>query len=317
MSARIADSGRRRVRACSILVLAGCTFNSGGLGGGSASGPGSAGPTTTEATTSTTSSSSSSTDGESATGSTGDTATMATDSSVGSEGDTSTTVSDPSAGESTSTTTDAPSPCDVDNGGCDADATCQADQNQVECVCNDGFVGDGLACATAPSFDTLRVNLGCNAHDQCGGPPTCTTDANAAGDAAFGGDDGVDYEVTLRIRGVVEVTTYANGTCDGMWCEGGTGVGAPWNEITLTTESPLVDYRLNNGEAGTLELFAIDEEHTIVIPGGTTVTLRMDGNGTCSVANDGDLVVPDIPPAPQAFDGQFVQIDLVSAAIAR
>lgn len=122
--------------------------------------------------------------------------------------------------------------------------------------------------------------------------------------------------MTLRIRGVVEPTTYANGRCDGAWCVGGTAIGAPWNEFTLESEDPVIRYHLNQGEAGSLELFVIDEMRTITVPGGTTLSLRIDGNGTCSVNNDQELVVPNVEPAPSPFDGQFVQVDLVSAAIA-
>lgn len=37
-------------------------------------------------------------------------------------------------------------PCQVDNGGCDAHATCALVSNVVECTCDPGFAGDGQTC---------------------------------------------------------------------------------------------------------------------------------------------------------------------------
>jgi hypothetical protein len=310
---------RDEVRGALVVVavaIAGCSFNSNGLGGGRGTGP-SSGSAGTSGDTGTSLTGASTGETADATTPSEDTSTPATEGTTGAATESTSTGTDPSVDATSATTDDPQPPCAVDNGGCAAEATCTADGDAVTCACNPGFVGDGLVCATAPSFETLRVNLGCDAHDDCGGPVTCTTAALVQADAPLGGDPDVAYEVTLRIRGVVEVTTYDDGDCDGFWCVGGTGVGAPWNEVTLRVDAPLADYHPNAGEAGTLSLFALDEERTVTMMGGAELTLRMDGNGTCTIANDDDVVVPDIPPAPQAFDGQFVQIDLVSATVAR
>ena len=38
-------------------------------------------------------------------------------------------------------------PCDTHNGGCHMHATCDSSSGDVECTCNEGFVGDGfLVC---------------------------------------------------------------------------------------------------------------------------------------------------------------------------
>jgi hypothetical protein len=38
--------------------------------------------------------------------------------------------------------------CQVSNGGCDRNAICSFAANQVSCTCKDGFLGDGLRCAS-------------------------------------------------------------------------------------------------------------------------------------------------------------------------
>ena len=45
--------------------------------------------------------------------------------------------------------------CAVNNGGCDANATCtQVKRNQVSCSCKAGFQGDGLACTPVSTCTT-------------------------------------------------------------------------------------------------------------------------------------------------------------------
>ena len=63
-------------------------------------------------------------------------------------------------------------------------------------------------------------------------------------------------------------------------------------------------------------VWSIDYQKTIRVPGGATVTLSadaQDGNLVSSTDDKGKpLVIPAVPPAPAPFDGQFIQMDVVS-----
>ena len=58
-------------------------------------------------------------------------------------------------------------------------------------------------------------------------------------------------------------------------------------------------------------IFTIDDEKTIEIDGGATVTFHGNGQNGLLISNFSKLVVPDVSPAPQPFNGQFVQMDVV------
>src|SRR5262245_2305165 len=69
----------------------------------------------------------------------------------------------------------------------------------------------------------------------------------------FGGSPGTIYNVTVRIRGVVEPKPYTGGMCDGMhFCVGGTpsagGEPGVYNTYGINVSSPKQDYWLNHDE---------------------------------------------------------------------
>ena len=82
--------------------------------------------------------------------------------------------------------------------------------------------------------------------------------------------------------------------------------------------SPAQVYYVNMGVSNIYNTFAIDYMETVPIDGGATATLtgravngaeieNKDVNGT-------PIVIPDIAPAPAAFNGQFVQMDVISVS---
>lgn len=306
------------MRASSFLLLFGvaCAFDSSGQSGTDGDSTSSSGDTaststspTTTATTATTAMTSDDTD---ATTSMTSTVTATTD--PDSSGTSPATTDDPTTETTDDTEATGPSPCDVDNGGCDPDATCGDIEGSIKCSCNPGFVGPGTVCATTPVMPTLRANLPCTGGD-CAGATTCTTAGSVDEGVVMAGEDGVTYGVQLAVKGVLEHQEY-DGECDGQWCIGGDPAPNPWNEVTIVVSDPPGEYHPNFGDAGVYEVFAVDEQRTIAIAAGATITIEIDGNGTCSIENFTAIVIPDVPPDPQAFDGQFLQLDLVGATIA-
>jgi EGF domain len=294
---------RTLARAWTSVLVLGCAFDSGGVSG-PGSGLGEDGATTLEQTT-----------GGGTAGGTVDASTTqaSAEGSTGSGSSGSTT----GAGDSVdSTAADPTDPCAVDNGGCDVDARCTPDPSGevAVCDCNPGFEGNGVTCAVSPALMMLRADgyCGLSVGSTCG-----ADDVHV--EQMMVGEPGTVYVVTLRVRGVVELKSYDGGQPDGPWHpDGDPGDVDLWNEVTLSiAESAAVPgqtIRLNSGSSGATSLTLIDMTHDVLIETGAVVGLTFDVVDGLQINNGDDLVVPGIPPAPDAFNGQFVQIDALGFA---
>lgn len=168
-------------------------------------------------------------------------------------------------------------------------------------------------------IDGLRVELPClgtgNASVNCDIPNTDDESTTIAG------EPGTDYVVTIRVRGVVEQKTYSDySESDGMWIVGGVPDGGSWNIFRLEVSSPEQTYYLNSGSSGYDECYALDIQKTILMTHGATLTLFADSGGdnlgTINMDGMGEpIVISGVPPYPLAFDGQFVQLDIVDVEI--
>ncbi len=201
--------------------------------------------------------------------------------------------------------------CATCPSSCGTHATCSG----TRCVCDPGYSGDGQTCtAVAVSLSGLRWQLPCTGPGDV--PESCGTTARTVTSATLGGLPGAQYDAVLRFRGVVEETTYTGGTRDGFWYTGGTPSAAEYNVYRLDISSPAQTYFLNAGTAGLLYCFAIDYTQTVRVATGATVTLTADPIDGRQIRNRDargmPIVVPDIPPAPTAYDGQFIQMDVLS-----
>jgi hypothetical protein len=125
------------------------------------------------------------------------------------------------------------------------------------------------------SLSGLRWELPCMTQTT---PELCTTLDQLSDNTTLAGATGTTYDVTLRIRGVIEPKTYAGGTAGDGWNRDGTPASDTANIYALTLQADSLD---------ALQIRNIDE-------------------------NGAPIVVPDVPPAPDAYDGQFVQMDVLS-----
>jgi hypothetical protein len=148
------------------------------------------------------------------------------------------------------------------------------------------------------------------------------TSAIATGDPAktdqftvekvFGGEEGKRYKVTLRFRGVVEPMMYKGGDQVGDYFYiGGEKNNATYNVYQISVSDPKQHYFLNRQDKVGHQIFTIDYTQTIEIAGGAKITLHGNGQNGRLITNFKKLVVPDIPPAPAPFNGQFIQINVV------
>ncbi len=179
------------------------------------------------------------------------------------------------------------------------------------CNCGDG--GGSDAGAIAVSLDGTRWELPCvTAHVGDG----CTSGPKVSRSLQLGGDPRVTYDVQLRFRGVVEWVTVDGGVGTGAFRVGGQAEQTGYNIYSLEVEQPPSLSFLNAGGSGPRRTFPLDETHTLPMRGGTQVTIIGDPVDGAEIINrDGDggvNVIAGIPPAPLSFDGQFLQVDVVS-----
>ncbi len=267
-----------------LLVLAACHLNSGGIGGGASAGASegssgaSSGPTMMSSS------------GPEATTNPGGGATSMGSTSAGSGPET-TTTPDPDSG------TDAGSTTRTDSGATESGESSTGSEIEAQ-------------------LPTLRIELSCM-EGFCPHNPSevCAMEQTVSDQSTLEGEEGVVYDVTIQVRGVVEMSSYIGGAMDGPVYVGGT-VNSYWSPFWVEVSDPAQTYWLNPEGEGDLFTHGVDYSYTLPVADGATVELFGDsGDDSCGLFNHDmggtPIVVPGVPPAPAPFDGQFLQIDAV------
>lgn len=131
----------------------------------------------------------------------------------------------------------------------------------------------------------------------------------------FGGEPGKRYKVTLRVRGVVEPMMYKDGQQVGDYFYiGGAPNNATYNIYQLTVSAPAQHVFFNRQDKVGHRIFTIDYTATIEIEGGAKLTFHGNGQNGRMITNFAKLVVPEVPPAPKPFNGQFIQLNVIDVA---
>lgn len=178
-----------------------------------------------------------------------------------------------------------------------------------------------IATVTIPSIAVQLTGLSWSL--PCGeeaNPTACFCPEDVSNSLVLEGVPGASYEVTFRVRGVVELSAYSGGVqlSPSYFYRGQTSHLLPtFNIYRLSISSPAADYYINNGTSSSSELTAIDYEMTISIDSGATIELVAESIDGEEIKNLTTLsVVDDDPTRPvvvvQPYDGQFAQIDVVS-----
>lgn len=199
-------------------------------------------------------------------------------------------------------------------------------------ICRPGSVCEGHCTDIVGSLDGLRWELPCTSGISPDGF-SCPSPARFSTTTTVVGTAGASYDVTLRFRGLVEQRTYAGGVSGGatgdvnpeLFLEGGTWeTSDPYNVYTLEIQpldpgAGVRTFRLNGGTSNIHHCFPLDYRATVRVETGATLVLSADsieGNIIANLGADAQpIVVADVPPAPDAFDGQFVQVDVVSVTV--
>jgi hypothetical protein len=174
-----------------------------------------------------------------------------------------------------------------------------------------GGAGGADEKAMVDALDGLRVEHQC----QNDGDPYCATSGVVTDSKTGAGDSNAIYEVDIHVRGIAERTTYENGTAMGMLYVGGQP-DASWNTYGLVVSDPPAHYYFNGNACCNAWLVEIDIMTTIMVRGDGTLTLQGDDRNSLSTINEDQngqpIVVSGVPPAPNAFDGQFVQLNVTA-----
>jgi hypothetical protein len=187
-------------------------------------------------------------------------------------------------------------------------AVCDAAPGDV-CTCPRGHVGDGTTCVDVVGrLHRARAEAAC-IQDQ---NDACVPELSAPVTFTAGGEPGAAYQVTVRVRGVVEQKTYTEGARNGYWQVGGVPDATGYNVYRLRVGD--ADYYLNAGESEQRRTWLIDYTQNVQVQAGDQVSLATEHSDNAIIKNHDDqgtpIVVPGVPPAPDSFNGQFVQIDV-------
>jgi hypothetical protein len=174
------------------------------------------------------------------------------------------------------------------------------------------------------SLSGLRLEVPCADHfneaTECHWPNTLLQPAGSSWKLkqeiarTFVADPGTVYDVTFRVRGVVEPKNFTGGQVRFEHLQsGGSPVKNDYNFYNLEISEPRALFTLNRNEQKVGHYtFPIDYTVTVPIRGGATVKIGAYDSNDVAIANHQHHVVPGITPAPLPFDGQFFQLDVVS-----
>jgi hypothetical protein len=185
----------------------------------------------------------------------------------------------------------------------------------------------------ADELDGLRVD------DPCTGTPSTDVGAvcnhvtltqsggfHASEAVTIGGTTGTTYDVTLRIRGIVEPTNIQGGTRPDTstfeymdmdfrtvpYTIGGTVQSADYAQWRIVVGSPAQTLYLNDYQKTGHYIFELDYEITVPMAANTTVTLEVTDSNERLIVNYEQYAIEGIPGSMN--HGQFVQLAVVSAA---
>ena len=149
-----------------------------------------------------------------------------------------------------------------------------------------------LLAATAPAAAQIASPAagfqGVFIHDECIGentaqPDTCLHLRTHEKSFTFGGKAGTVYDVTLRVRGLLEPTTIEGGETPDpahpYFQAGGRDIKPDYSQWHIDVSAPKQSYTLNHYPATSHTIYKEDFEATIAVAAGATVLVQViDGN---------------------------------------
>jgi hypothetical protein len=179
-----------------------------------------------------------------------------------------------------------------------------------------------LDSAQAAGFHELFL------HDACTGeytpqPDTCLHKQLIEKSFTFGGKAGVIHDVKLRIRGIFEPTTIADGETPYVdhpyYRVGGTIRARDWSAWHIEVSNPKQTYWLNHYPKVSHTIYLEDFEATIPVAGGAAVVVRVvDGNdrqmdNSETGRPDRLQIIKGVVDTP--LDGQMLRTDVLGVTV--
>lgn len=125
------------------------------------------------------------------------------------------------------------------------------------------------------------------------------------------------WMVTVHVRGALEAMGYHGGMqVPNGWYVGGDKNDNGNNFYALSISSPPQTYWLNPGTPTSQRSFRYDYMATFAIDGGATATFSWSGQDGIQWANydgAGPITFSGVTTTPDPYDGQFAQLDVISA----
>lgn len=187
-----------------------------------------------------------------------------------------------------------------------------------------GFLNSQIASAAYNIQQLVGLNwqLPCLS-DPSGGNCQCAT--STTNQITLQAAAGTRWNITFRIRGVIETKNYSGGTNDGQfWQVGGSPVSDASNWYELSISSPPQVYYINRTwgsfpppTGGGTTPYAVDYQKTFEVDAGATITMTTSsGTDNRELSNIGNAQATNDNPAfpivvNQPYNGQFAQIDAV------
>jgi hypothetical protein len=183
----------------------------------------------------------------------------------------------------------------------------------------------GMTSSVGEALNELAADLdGFYMHDECtNSDPSsdvCEHEQVHEESFTFGGDAGVTYELSLRIRGLFEPTNVADGMTPypehPYFKVGGTVTKTDYSQWQIRVSEPQATYYLNHYPATGHTIYQEDFEATIPIRGGAQVTVRVEDSNTRQIDN-GYVGLPDRQQeidgvTDGVIDGQVLRLDVLS-----
>ena len=187
--------------------------------------------------------------------------------------------------------------------------------------------GTGDYSAVGAPLEGLRIDDPCTGAPSTAAGSTCNHLMNPfhkTVDATIGGMPGTTYDVTLRIRGVVEPTKITGGTrpdtstvvINGKmyrkvpYTVGGTPGDPTYQPWLFSVAKPAQNYFFNDYGLTEHSTFLLDYQVTIPMEGGTKVTIDVNDGNDHEIDNYAKLTNDGIPGSMNL--GQYVQLSVVS-----
>jgi hypothetical protein len=234
----------------------------------------------------------------------------------------------PLAGTGTAPTTNAPEPTGSDNPPPEGTNTAGSeDPGPDEDPMNMDPEEPLDLLPIAQPLDGLRIDDPCTGSPSTANGATCNHVMNpfhVTKEVTLAGEAGTTYDVTLRIRGVVEPTKMNGGTrpdtstvtLNGRqyrgqpFTIGGTAGDVTYQPWRLSISNPAKDTYLNDYNLVEHTIFKIDYEVTLEMAGNAKVTLDVNDGNDHEIDNYARYSHDGIPGSQNL--GQFVQISVLS-----